>query len=158
LNLCKLNHVPILIFSHIFLLVFQICFCNYCVKIISVAICGGSFAILTGLYPRRSITIQRTIPMSRIPCSLNDLQMGQQVRNQRGCACAQCNDTNRQSHSGRPKSFRTAHNLAAVRDLWKAIGQWILVITVLKCFQQDSVKYKIKYANVDAKISLQNGT
>ena len=27
-----------------------------------------------------------------------------------------CKDTNRQSHSGRPKSSRTPHNVAAVRD------------------------------------------
>jgi len=40
-----------------------------------------------------------------------------------------CKDTNRQSHSGRPKSSRTPHNVAAVRDSVvhspsKSVRQW----------------------------------
>jgi len=41
------------------------------------------------VYPRSSIAIQRTVLMSCISCSLNDLQMGQQVQNPWDCALPQ---------------------------------------------------------------------
>jgi len=119
------------------------------------------------VYPRSSIEIQRTVRMSWISCPLNDLQMGQQVENPRTRGTVHNlnrKDTNRQSHSGRPKSSKTPHNVAAVRDsvvhspsksvlgvvtinteryvqvlgkFWTALGRHRGVVRVLQWFQQD---------------------
>ena len=60
-----------------------------------------------------------------------------------------CKTTNRQSHSGRPKSSRTPHNVAAADGInteryvqvlgkfWTALGRRRGVVRVLQWFQQD---------------------
>ena len=70
------------------------------------------------VYPRSSIAIQGTVWMSWISCPLNDLQYRwvNKFRTHGTVHNLNRKDTNRQSHSGQPKSSRTPHNVAAVRD------------------------------------------
>ena len=69
------------------------------------------------VYPRSSIAIQGTVWMSWISCPLNDLQYRwvSKFRTHGTVHNLNRKDTNRQSHSGQPKSSRTPHNVAAVR-------------------------------------------
>jgi len=71
---------------------------------------------LTEIYPQNSITIQKTVWCREFRNHAMIYRWVNKLRTHGTVHNLSHKDSNRQSHSGRPKSSRTPHNVAEVRN------------------------------------------